>query len=156
MLAATALAAHPKPGKRYAGTITNVEKIEGFSAPVSFKVSSAATQLLSFTYGTTGCFGSGGFRTGVNPYTASDLIKVGAITLAHNGRFSISNSKSTYHSTKYGFSYITTSHGDRQVHDQQERHRHDLVLAEVPPEDREGLELHRHAVARLQGDADVS
>ena len=86
-----------------------MEKIEGFSAPVSFKVSSAAKQLLNFSYGTTGCFGSGGFRPGVNPYTASDVITVGAITVAHNGSFSISNSKSTYHSTKYGFSYITTS-----------------------------------------------
>jgi hypothetical protein len=109
VLAATALAAHPKPGKRYAGTITNVEKIEGFSAPVSFKVSAPATQLLNFSYGTTGCFGSGGFWPGVNPYTASDAITVGAITVARSGSFSISNSKSTYHSTKYGFSYITTS-----------------------------------------------
>ncbi len=109
-LAATALAAHPKPGKRYSGVETNVETIEGFSAPVSFTVAANGSRLANFTYGTIGCFGAGGFRPGVNPYTRSDLIDVGPIPVATSGSFSISNAKSTYHSNKYGYTYTTTSH----------------------------------------------
>lgn len=106
-LAATALAAHPKAGKRYAGTQTNVEKIAGFSAPVSFKVSSNGKQLLDFSYGTIGCLGAGGFRPGINPYTRSDLIKVGPITVKHNGGFSISGSKDTYDYPTGGYTQVT-------------------------------------------------
>jgi hypothetical protein len=110
-LAATALAAHPKPGKRYVGTITNVEKINGFSAPVGFKVSTGGTKLLGFKYGTLGCFGGvGGFRQGVTPYTGSSLASVGPIAVAHNGHFAVAHSTTTYHSTKYGYTYKTTSH----------------------------------------------
>ena len=108
-LAATALAAHPKPGKRYAGTETNVEKIVGFSAPVSFKVSSTGKQLLNFSYGTIGCFGAGGFRPGVNPYTKSDVITVGPITVKSSGSFSISGAKLTYHYPTGGYTQMTTT-----------------------------------------------
>jgi hypothetical protein len=93
-LAATALAAHPHAGKRYAGVLTNVEKIEGFSAPITFRVSPSGTTLVGFRYGTFGCFGAGGFRPGVNPYTGNSLITVGPITVAENGTFSIKGSKS--------------------------------------------------------------
>jgi hypothetical protein len=105
--AATALAAHPKPGKRYAGTQTNVNPIVGFSAPVSFKVSSTGKQLLRFTYGTIGCFGAGGFKPGVDPYTRSDLIKVGPITVTGSGHFAISNSKMTYQYPTGGYTQVT-------------------------------------------------
>ena len=107
--AAAALAANPQPGKRYAGIETNVSKIEGFSAPVRFSVAANGVRLQGFTYGTIGCFGAGGFRPGVNPYTKSSLIRVGAIPVASNGSFSISNVKSSYHSSKYGYTYTTTS-----------------------------------------------
>lgn len=93
-LAATALAAHPHAGKRYAGVLTNVDKVEGFSAPVSFRVSSTGASLVGFTYGTFGCFGAGGFAPGVNPYTGNSLIKVASIAVAKNGSFSINASKS--------------------------------------------------------------
>ena len=68
VLAATALAAHPKAGKSYAGIITNYPKIEGFSPPVSFSVSSGGTKLLSFNYGTFGCGGGvGELQAGSGP-----------------------------------------------------------------------------------------
>ena len=106
-LAATAFAAHPKPGRRYTGTQTNVNTIVGFSAPVSFKVSSTGKQLLNFSYGTIGCFGAGGFKPGVNPYTKSDLITVGPVTVKSSGSFSFSNSKVTYHYPTGGYTQVT-------------------------------------------------
>jgi hypothetical protein len=106
-LAASALAAHPESGRRYRGTQTNVNPIESFSAPVSFKVSSTGKQLLHFSYGTIGCFGAGGFKPGVNPYTKSALIAVGPITVTGSGHFSIANSKMTYHYPTGGYTQVT-------------------------------------------------
>lgn len=111
VLAATALAAHPKAGKSYAGIITNYPKIEGFSPPVSFSVSSGGTKLLSFKYGTFGCGGGvGGFRPGVDPYGSGSMINVAAITISKNGHFSIGGSKVTHKYTgKYASKLTTTT-----------------------------------------------
>ena len=114
VLAATAFAALPKPGGRYAGTETNVNKIVGFSAPVRFGVAPGGRRLLAFTYGTLGCSGgAGGFKPGVNPYTRSDLIDAGQISVASSGTFAVTNAPSSYHSAQYGFTYTTrtTVHG---------------------------------------------
>jgi hypothetical protein len=92
--AASALAAHPKAGRKYSGT-TSEQKVEGFSAPVTFSVSSDATKLLHFSYGSLGCVGAGGFRPGVNPFTGSALDHVATIDVAANGQFAIANAKST-------------------------------------------------------------
>ena len=75
---ASALAAHPKPGRKYSGT-TSEQKIEGFSAPVTFSVSAGATKLLHFSYGSLG----------------SALDRVGTINVAANGHFAITNFQST-------------------------------------------------------------
>ncbi|HEX5224155.1 MAG TPA: hypothetical protein VFW29_03395, partial [Solirubrobacteraceae bacterium] len=61
--------------------------VEGFTAPVKFKVAANGKQLEDFTYGSFGCFGAGGFRPGVNPYKGNSLVKLGALKVAGNGRF---------------------------------------------------------------------
>jgi hypothetical protein len=94
MFAATALAAHPKTGRRYSG-FTSEPKIVGFAPPISFMVSSTATKLLGVRYGTIGCFGGGGFRPGVDPWTGNAIVKVGSIALARNGHFSATGAKSS-------------------------------------------------------------
>ena len=85
---ATALAAHPKAGRKYAG-FTSEAKVEGFGAPVSFTVSGTAAKLGNFRYGSLGCFGAGGFRPGVDPFTGSSITKVGTISVASSGHFAI-------------------------------------------------------------------
>lgn len=86
-LCATALAAKPKKNARFSGTLKTTI-VEGFRAPVTFKVSGDGKQLQNFTFGSFGCFGAGGFRPGVNPYTGHSLINVGTLKLAKNGQFS--------------------------------------------------------------------
>lgn len=86
-LGATALAATPKKGARFSGHLST-PPVEGFKAPVKFRVDPSGKLLDNFTFGTFGCFGAGGFRPGVNPYTGDSLINAGAIKLAHNGSFS--------------------------------------------------------------------
>lgn len=98
-VAATALAASPKKGARFKGTLaysgTQI-KIGKFSAPVSFKVSSSGKQVLSFKYGDLGCFGYGGFGT-KNPFTFPGVIKhFGARSVSSSGAFSAPATKSTY------------------------------------------------------------
>jgi hypothetical protein len=78
--------------KQYSGH-TSAAKINGFRAPVSFKIASNGKKLLVFQYGNTGCFVSP--ITG-NPYaSASGILRVGTIALASNGTFSVKNVKST-------------------------------------------------------------
>jgi hypothetical protein len=96
LLATGALAAHPKAGKTYSG-YNSAAKVNGFRAPVSFKVSSNGTKLLGFQYGTVGCFPTQHVPHG-NPYTkasskASTNIKVGTIAVSGNGSFSVKNAK---------------------------------------------------------------
>jgi hypothetical protein len=106
-LCATALAAHPKTGKRYAG-FTGEPKLLGFGAPVGFKVSADGTKLLNFTYASLGCFGAGGFKPGVSPFKNAYAIKqIGTVTVAANGHFSIKNAKSSFKVAKQ--TTITTS-----------------------------------------------
>jgi hypothetical protein len=104
-LAATALAAHPKAGRKYVGT-TSQAKVNGFHAPVSFTVSTNGTQLKHFKYGSLGCQGAGGFRPGVSPYTGANLAPVRPLTVTAKGTFSIANSK---HSTKTKAGVPTTT-----------------------------------------------
>jgi hypothetical protein len=95
-LAGAALAAHPKKGHRYSG-FSSETPINGFKAPVTFKVSSDGTKLLNFTYSTIGCEGAGGFMPGINYWTKPfNLKKVGTVKVAANGKFSVKNAKSTF------------------------------------------------------------
>jgi len=87
LLAAAALAAKPKKGAHFAGH-TSATKVEGFRAPVTFGVSSNGRTLTNFTFGSFGCFGAGGFRPGVNPYTGNSLIKAGKLKVPASGHFS--------------------------------------------------------------------
>jgi hypothetical protein len=86
-LTAVALAAKPKKNARFTGH-TDARAVLGFRAPVRFKVSADARQAAHFTFGTFGCFGAGGFRPGVNPYTGHSLIDVGTLKITGNGRLS--------------------------------------------------------------------
>jgi hypothetical protein len=89
---ATALATHPKAGRKYSG-FTSEPKLEGFRAPVNFTVSSGATKLTGVQYGSVGCFGAGGFRPGVDPWTGGLITKVGTVSVAANGHFARAGAK---------------------------------------------------------------
>jgi hypothetical protein len=101
-VAATALAASPKKGAKFKGTLIDFKtgtdtgpiKYGKFRAPVSFKVSSSGTQILGFNYGYSGCFGAGGFGNR-NPYTFRGEIKrFGSIAVSATGSFSAPATKS--------------------------------------------------------------
>ncbi len=87
LLAAGALAAKPKHGARFSGH-TGEPPVVGFLAPVKFTVAPNGRALYNFTFGTFGCFGAGGFRQGVNPYTGNSLINAGRIKVSANGHVS--------------------------------------------------------------------
>jgi len=92
-LAAVALAVAPKAGAKYTG-FTSAPTANGFKAPVSFTVAHSGGNVLSFTYGDTGC--PGGTLPAGNPYLQSaDNVKVGAIHLTKAGVFSVKNVKRT-------------------------------------------------------------
>jgi hypothetical protein len=108
-ISATALAAKPKAGKKYTGS-TTASKLNGFNAPVSFKVSSNGSRLTGFQYSDFGCLGAGGggFQPGVNYYLKPfNLHKLGTILMATNGSFSVTNVKTTY--VIQGQKTVTTS-----------------------------------------------
>jgi hypothetical protein len=123
VVAATALAAAPKKGAKFKGTLGDVlyngtsSPIESgkFRAPVSFKVSSTGTQVLGFKYSDGGCFGSGGFGTH-DPYTFPGEAKsFGPVTVSATGAFSAPATKTTYKSSgstgtsKFTSTVVTTS-----------------------------------------------
>lgn len=117
-VAAVALAASPKKGAKFKGTLSSSAgplKYGKYSDPVTFKVSSSGTKLLSFTWGTLGCFGSGGPVTS-NPYLSKYASQhFGAISVSASGSFSAPAKKSTYKvsggsgSSKYTSITTTTS-----------------------------------------------
>jgi hypothetical protein len=109
ILAGAALAAHPKAGSKYAG-FTSAPKVNGFRAPVSFKVSSSGNKLLSFKYGNTGCPSM--TTPPGNPYLKSNSITtVGTIHVSSTGTFSIKNLKTTSTSNKTTFFTISSVTG---------------------------------------------
>lgn len=110
LLATGALAARPTSGKTYSG-YTSSPKFNGFSAPVSFKVSSSASKLLSFKYGNTGCPAAGPTPSG-NPYLKSaNLQIVASIPVSSTGTFSIKNAKTTRTTKGTSFYTITSVTG---------------------------------------------
>src|SRR5690349_11575683 len=88
VLAATAMAAKPKHNARFAG-FTSAPPIVGFKAPVTFKVAANGLSLSNFSFGTFGCFGAGGFRPGINPYTHS-MVNAGKLKVSAAGKVSAS------------------------------------------------------------------
>jgi hypothetical protein len=102
--AASALAAHPKKRAHFSGSFT-FTGVNGFKAPVAFTVSKNGKTLTGFAYSTLGCFGSGGFQTGVNYYTKPyAIIKVGTVKVSSSGRFTATGVVS-----KYAFAAQTTT-----------------------------------------------
>jgi hypothetical protein len=94
LLAVSALAAHPKAGKKYSGFISGFVD-HGFKQPVSFKVSSDGKRLLSFQWAGFGCFGGGG-PPGVDPFIDPfNIHKVATIKVSSSGSFSVKNAKWT-------------------------------------------------------------
>lgn len=79
-LTGTALAAHPKSGKKYGGTTTEA-KVAGKRPTVTFKVSSNGRKLVNFTYQTVGCFAGA---------TAAKQ-NLGSLAVSSSGAFSAHN-----------------------------------------------------------------
>lgn len=93
--ATAALAAKPKAGKSYKGC-TSEAAINGFCAPVTFKVSKAGGKLLAFTWaGIASCGGAGGFGQG-DPWKGTLLHRLGAVIVKHNGHFSVKHVENVY------------------------------------------------------------
>ncbi len=107
VLSAGALGAKPTPRAHFKGR-TAAPPVVGFYAPVTFTVSPDGSTLRGFTYGSLGCFGAGGFRPGVSPYTGGAVIHVGAVRKVAPGRFAVSGARSTYKLPKYNQTTVTT------------------------------------------------
>jgi hypothetical protein len=105
-LVGSALAAHPKGGKKYSG-FTSAHSINGFKAPVSFKVSSDGKTLLGFKWAGAPCLG--GISPGPgDPWKSKQLnYAVGTIPIAANGKFSVMNIKVSH--SLPGQKTVTTS-----------------------------------------------
>jgi len=103
--AAGAFAAKPAHGAHFTGR-TAAQPVLGFYAPVKFTVSQNGRELTGFSYGSFGCFGAGGFKPGVNPYTGSSVIHIGAVKVSASGSISVSGAKST--SSGFGNTTVTT------------------------------------------------
>ncbi len=106
--AGSALAAHPRKGRIYAGD-TSASAYNGFKPIASFTVSASGGKLLNFLYQSFGCGGIGGpTKPGVDyflrPYAEH---KLGSITVKSNGTFTLKNRKTAY--TVQGYKTVTTS-----------------------------------------------
>lgn len=98
---AAALAAHPRKGAHFTGSVAGVG-INGFKAPVGFKVSSNGSTLTGFTFSTLGCFGAGGFQPGVDYFTKSfNVYKLGTLKSV-GSHYSASKVALTRSGTGYG------------------------------------------------------
>jgi hypothetical protein len=86
ILAGTAFAALPQKGP-FAGT-TSAHPINGFKDGVQFIVINNGRTLHDFTFGTLGCFGTGAFPVGVDPFAlASSVGRVSTIPVSPTGTF---------------------------------------------------------------------
>jgi len=85
-LAAIAGAALPQKGA-FAGK-TSLRPINGFPDLVTFNAAIGGKTLKKFTFGTLGCFGTGAFPVGTDPYGAAEATAtVKAITVTPKGTF---------------------------------------------------------------------
>lgn len=106
--AGSAMAAHPRAGRIYAGA-TSAPAFNGFSPVASFTVSANGKKLLHFLYQSFGCFGSGGVGTpGVDYFLQPfNERKLGAIAVTSKGKFTLGSRRTSYSS--HGFKTVTTS-----------------------------------------------
>jgi hypothetical protein len=87
-LAAGATAALPGSGP-YAGT-TSLHSINGFADVVSFSAVGSGRILRTFTFSTLGCFGSGSFPVGTDPYGApTNTAVIRSISVKPTGTFTL-------------------------------------------------------------------
>ena len=96
MLTGTALAAHPKAGRKYGGTTTEA-KVGGKRPTVTFKVSGDGRKLVNFSYQTVGCFAG-----------ASEARQdLGSLSVSSSGAFSAHNVRT--HHTAGARTLVTTT-----------------------------------------------
>jgi hypothetical protein len=85
-LAAVAGAALPTTGA-FAGT-TSLRPINGFNDVITFNAASTGKTLRKFQFGTLGCFGTGAFPIGTDPYGAPEArATIKSVIVAQNGSF---------------------------------------------------------------------
>jgi hypothetical protein len=85
-LAAVAGAALPTTGA-FAGT-TSLRPINGFNDVITFNAASTGKTLRKFQFGTLGCFGTGAFPVGTDPYGAPEArATIKSVIVAPNGSF---------------------------------------------------------------------
>jgi hypothetical protein len=90
VLSAVAGAVVPTHGA-FAGT-TSLRAINGFNDIVTFSASSTGKTLKKFQFGTLGCFGTGAFPVGVDPYGAPEgTATIKSITVLPNGTFTVTS-----------------------------------------------------------------
>jgi hypothetical protein len=88
--AAVAGAALPSHGA-FAGT-TSLRRINGFDDLVTFSASTTGKSLRKFQFGTLGCFGTGSFPVGVDPYgDPSAIATIKSVTVLPNGTFNVTS-----------------------------------------------------------------
>jgi hypothetical protein len=87
-LAGVAIAAIPTSGP-FAGK-TSLRSVNGFPDIVTFVAAKTGKSLIRFKFGTLGCFGTGAFPVGVDPYgMAASVGTVTSIPLSATGTFAI-------------------------------------------------------------------
>ncbi len=88
--AAVAGAALPTKGA-FAGT-TSLRPINGFDDIVTFNAAATGKALKRFQFGTLGCFGTGAFPVGTDPYGSPEArATITSITVAPNGSFIVTS-----------------------------------------------------------------
>jgi hypothetical protein len=90
VFAAVAGAVLPRHGA-FAGT-TSLHSINGFDDVVIFNASATGKTLTKFQFGTLGCFGTGAFPVGVDPYGAPEATAtIRSIAVLPNGSFTVTS-----------------------------------------------------------------
>src|SRR3954462_915402 len=84
-LTASALAAAPAAKKVFKGT-TSEHAINGFKPSVTFKTGTGGLTIQGFVFETLGCFGSGSFPVGVDPFVESPW-RIASIPIGKTGTF---------------------------------------------------------------------
>ena len=86
ILAGSAPAVAPSQKTSFQGT-TSEPKINGFRATVTFKTGIGGTTMRNFVFQTLGCFGTGAFPVGVDPYAETSW-RVASVPVTKTGAFS--------------------------------------------------------------------
>jgi len=92
-VAASALAAAPVARKIFKGT-TSEHAVNGFKPSVSFKTGATGLAMNSFVFETLGCFGTGAFPVGVDPFVESPW-RIASIPVGKTGTFNVPKARVT-------------------------------------------------------------